>query len=212
MPPNSHIHGWASCASSSLQTRQGWQDRCAAHSQCTHSGPPQRPNPGTTSNSPTWGGNVTLERGIAGFLDVETLHFECWEEPTEITPDGMLLFLHSVICPDFPDSTKPACSSQKREHSPQRWPHLQNSPCNSWCPWLWQKCHSPLTTAIVSTLQWVCTSHLMLLQGLELASSTPAGAHHCEPLSSSVSTWAIQVSKEHSEPSGKALCSTKAVE
>lgn len=81
-------------------------------------------NLGTTSNTThvgwechsAFGGEPQEEI----FLDVKALLLERWEEPTEIAPDGMLPFLLYIIHPDFPNSTEPARSSQKRESSSQR--------------------------------------------------------------------------------------------
>lgn len=49
-----------------------------------------------------------------GFLDAEALHFECWEEPTEITPT--LPFLLSVIHMDFPDSKARVLEPEAEAH------------------------------------------------------------------------------------------------
>lgn len=155
------------------------------------------PTLGLPQTPPAWGGGMSLclwrgELQEEGFLHVEDLHFECWEEPTEITPTlPFLLFSNppgfsrqhkaSVLQPEegaqlsevTPSSEQPmqflmsmtmAKVSQPTENSQSHHPAVS--------------LHKPSNAATKSSPA----------QG-QLGHTTVS---HCHP---SVSTWAIQVNK-----------------
>lgn len=82
------------------QACQGQHDRqtCAARNQHACSGAPRKIQPWDhLKNHPHgMGMSFCLRRGELqeeSFLNTEAVFLKCWEEPTEIAPDGMLPFL-----------------------------------------------------------------------------------------------------------------------
>lgn len=53
------------------------------------------------------------------FLDVGALHFECWEEPTEIAPDGTLPFLLSESTRIFRTAQSQRALARSRSTAPR---------------------------------------------------------------------------------------------